>query len=115
MQTLVFQLHGWLRSVRTIVSRCIEIRTVVKGGVVTKGQKWTVVMIITIVWAFSIIAPAFIKGYKPPPEIHSGFPMIIGALLAYPARREGSENEEDQTGTENGRHRRSDPNGGDDA
>lgn len=48
------------------------------------------VIILTSVWAFAIIAPAFVKSYQPPPEVSAAFPAIIGAVLAIPAKGNGN-------------------------
>jgi peptidoglycan/LPS O-acetylase OafA/YrhL len=60
---------------------------------VNKKQKWSLILFLTGIWAFAIVAPAFVNTYKPPPEINAAMPAIIGALLAVPPRKEGDDEE----------------------
>lgn len=55
----------------------------------SRRQKWWLILVFVAVWAFSIIAPAFFHNYKPSPEVSASFPVIIGAIIAIPTKDDG--------------------------
>jgi drug/metabolite transporter (DMT)-like permease len=60
---------------------------------VTRHQKWVLIAFLALVWGFSVIAPAFIPAYRPPPETSAVFPALVGAILAIPAKDTGHDEE----------------------
>lgn len=45
-----------------------------------------IILIVAVVWGANFIAPIFVKGYSPAPELNVAFMAIIGALTQIKTR-----------------------------
>ena len=51
--------------------------------------RWTLITLITIVWAINFVAGLFIRDYEPDPSIGSIFMGTVGVMLAMGSRGNG--------------------------
>ena len=52
----------------------------------TRTQKYTIVLMLTLFWIAVALAPILDNDFKPPPEINAAIPSLIGMILAAPAK-----------------------------
>lgn len=55
-----------------------------------------VIIAVTAVWAANFLAPIFVKGYQPSPELNVAFMAIIGVLTA--SYKVDNQNKQDDEG-----------------